>query len=117
MAGQDGRLPKRGERSSPNSVSPGYARFPIESNSFYTKLELGRHWPSCRKSIFEIQAQEMQMFRGNVVSLYIARDAAVPMESAQEVKAIAGRGLEGDRYFNGIGHWSKTPGVGREVTL
>lgn len=57
------------------------------------------------------------MFRGNVVSLYIARDAAVPMESAQEVKAIAGRGLEGDRYFNGTGHWSKTPGVGREVTL
>jgi len=39
------------------------------------------------------------------------------MESAQEVKAIAGRGLERDRYFNGTGHWSKTPGVGREVTL
>src|SRR5437667_12070314 len=59
----------------------------------------------------------MRMFRGNVVSLYIARGAAVPMESIHEVKAVAGHGLEGDRYFDGKGHWSKTPGVGREVTL
>jgi MOSC domain-containing protein YiiM len=57
------------------------------------------------------------MFRGNVVSIFIARAAAIPMESREEVKAVAGRGLEGDRYFDGTGHWSKTPGVGREVTL
>jgi len=41
----------------------------------------------------------------------------MPMESREEVKAVTGRGLEGDRYFEGTGHWSKTPGVGREVTL
>jgi MOSC domain-containing protein YiiM len=64
-----------------------------------------------------IQAQEAQMFRGNVVSLHIARDAAVPMESTPDVKAVVGQGLEGDRYFNGTGHWSKHPGVSREVTL
>ena len=57
------------------------------------------------------------MFRGNVVSLHIARDGAVPMESTREVKAVAGQGLEGDRYFNGTGHGSKHPGVSREVTL
>jgi MOSC domain-containing protein YiiM len=57
------------------------------------------------------------MFRGNVVSLHIARDVAVPMESTREVKAVAGQGFEGDRYFNGTGHWSKHPGVSREVTL
>jgi MOSC domain-containing protein YiiM len=57
------------------------------------------------------------MFRGNVVSIHIAREAASPMESTQEVKAVAGQGLEGDRYFDGTGHWSKTPGVSREVTL
>jgi MOSC domain-containing protein YiiM len=59
----------------------------------------------------------MQMFRGSVVSIHIARDAAAPMESREEVKAVAGHGLEGDRYFNGRGHWSKSPGVSREVTL
>jgi MOSC domain-containing protein YiiM len=57
------------------------------------------------------------MFRGNVVSIFIAREAAIPMESREEVKAVAGQGLEGDRYFDGTGHWSKTLGVGREVTL
>jgi MOSC domain-containing protein YiiM len=57
------------------------------------------------------------MFRGNVVSIYIAREAAVAMEYREEVRAVAGKGLEGDRYFDGAGHWSKSPGVGREVTL
>lgn len=57
------------------------------------------------------------MFRGNVVSIFIARGAAIPMESREEVKAVVGQGIEGDRYFDGTGHWSKTPGVGREVTL
>jgi MOSC domain-containing protein YiiM len=65
----------------------------------------------------QIEAQEMRMFRGNVVSLYTARDAAAPTESREEVKAVAGQGLEGDRYFKGTGHWSKSPGVSREVTL
>src|SRR5258708_28766691 len=57
------------------------------------------------------------MFQGNVVSLHIARDATLPMESPPEAKAIVGQGIEGDRYFNGTGHWSKHPGVSREVTL
>jgi MOSC domain-containing protein YiiM len=57
------------------------------------------------------------MFRGNVVSIFVAREAAMPMEPREKVKAVAGQGLEGDRYFDGTGHWSKTPGVGREVTL
>jgi MOSC domain-containing protein YiiM len=78
-------------------------------------LKLGQDWFSCKKDW--IQAQEAQMFRGIVVSLYIARDAAVPTESTREVKAVARQGLEGDRYFNGTGHWSKHPGVSREVTL
>jgi MOSC domain-containing protein YiiM len=41
----------------------------------------------------------------------------MPMESAQEANAIAGQGLEGDRYAIGTGQWSTTPGVGREITL
>ena len=57
------------------------------------------------------------MFKGSVVSLHLARSAAMPMESAQEVNAIAGQGLEGDRYAVGTGQWSTTPGVGREITL
>jgi MOSC domain-containing protein YiiM len=41
----------------------------------------------------------------------------MPVGSPQQVNAIAGRGLEGDRYFDGTGHWSNSPGVSREITL
>ena len=36
-----------------------------------------------------------------VVSLHIAPGAALPMQTVSEVRAVAGRGLPGDRYFDG----------------
>jgi MOSC domain-containing protein YiiM len=57
------------------------------------------------------------MFRGEVVSIHVAAKAKAPVESRQSANAIAGRGLEGDRYLDGMGHWSKDPGVGRQITL
>ena len=57
------------------------------------------------------------MFRGEVVSIHIAANAGVPMQSPQSADAVAGRGLQGDRYFDGTGYWSTHPGRGREVTL
>ena len=43
---------------------------------------------------------------GSVVSIHITRTAGSPMESIQSVNAVAGRGLEGDRYFTGDGTFS-----------
>jgi len=57
------------------------------------------------------------MFRGDVVSIHVVAKAGLPMESRQSAEAVAGRGLEGDRYFDGAGYWSTHPGRGREVTL
>jgi len=57
------------------------------------------------------------MFHGEVVSIHVAASGGAPMESRQSIEAIVGRGLEGDRYLDGSGHWSSTPGVGRQVTL
>jgi MOSC domain-containing protein YiiM len=58
------------------------------------------------------------MWDGRVLSLHVAREASAPMESVAEVRAVPGRGLEGDRYYLGTGFYSKksSPG-GREVTL
>ena len=52
-----------------------------------------------------------------VVSLHIAPSGAAPMQSVGSVNAIAGRGLEGDRYCNHCGTYSNHPGDGRHVTL
>ena len=58
------------------------------------------------------------MWQGSVVSIHIAPEAGLPMETMPEARAIAGRGLEGDRYTLGIGYYSNTPGPGgRELTL
>ena len=57
------------------------------------------------------------MFKGELVSIHVAPKAGAPLEARSQVAAIAGRGLEGDRYFDGTGYWSNNAGVIREVTL
>jgi len=57
------------------------------------------------------------MFRGDVVSIYVAASAGAAMEALQHVQAIASRGLEGERYFKGTGYWSKNTAVSRGITL
>ena len=58
------------------------------------------------------------MWEGTVVSIQIAAKASAPMQSIPDVRAVPGRGLEGDRYFAGTGFYSKKSSYGgREVTL
>lgn len=54
---------------------------------------------------------------GSVVSLHLASAGGAPMQTIDEARAIVGRGIEGDRYFTGVGTYSKNPGNGRHVTL
>ncbi|MDX6306735.1 MAG: hypothetical protein QOI77_3704 [Blastocatellia bacterium] len=56
------------------------------------------------------------MFEGKVISINIADAAAAQMQSVNEARAVPGRGLEGDRYYNGTGTFSK-PSPDRELTL
>lgn len=55
--------------------------------------------------------------RGRVEAIFVAPDAGAPMRRLDEVRAIAGRGLEGDRYAVGRGTFSIRGGRGNELTL
>ena len=55
-------------------------------------------------------------FRGELLHIHIAEAASFEMEELTEARCVAGRGIEGDRYFNGTGTYSPKPDV-REVTL
>jgi MOSC domain-containing protein YiiM len=55
--------------------------------------------------------------QGVVISMHVASTGAAPMRSITSARAVAGKGLEGDRYFNESGTYSNQPGSGREVTL
>lgn len=57
--------------------------------------------------------------RGRVEGIYTAAGAGQPMQAHQEIEAVPGRGLAGDRYAERTGYYSSrpSPGGGRELTL
>jgi MOSC domain-containing protein YiiM len=58
------------------------------------------------------------MFRGQVVAIYTAPVKGAPMERHDEVRAVAGVGLEGDRYASGDGMYTRSGDDGkRALTL
>ena len=52
-----------------------------------------------------------------VEAIHIAPAAGAPMVSLDRAVAIAGRGIEGDRYAAGLGHWSAIARRGDGLTL
>jgi MOSC domain-containing protein YiiM len=52
---------------------------------------------------------------GSVVSVFIAREPSAPMQSVNEVRAFADRGLEGDRFFRAS--WSAANRPDKAVSL
>ena len=57
------------------------------------------------------------MSEATVISILISPAPAGPIEAVELARAIAGRGLEGDRYAAGQGTFSDKPGTGRQVTF
>jgi MOSC domain-containing protein YiiM len=56
-------------------------------------------------------------FPARVETIHIAPSVGAPMVGLERVRAIAGVGLEGDRYARGAGHWSDDDRVDRDITL
>jgi MOSC domain-containing protein YiiM len=57
------------------------------------------------------------MSEATVTAILISAAPAGPVQAVEIARAIAGRGLEGDRYAAGQGTFSDKPGTGRQVTL
>jgi MOSC domain-containing protein YiiM len=54
---------------------------------------------------------------GRVAGIFITALAGVMPVGVSRALAVAGRGLDGDRYASGTGTWSGRPGGGRQLTL
>ncbi len=54
---------------------------------------------------------------GTVVALFTVERMSAPMKKMEQLNALAGLGIEGDRYLLGTGTYSKKPEPGRQVTL
>lgn len=57
------------------------------------------------------------MFEGRVVAMFIAPAEGAPMQAREAVEALAGKGLDGDRYAIEAGKFSGTKLGKRAVTL
>lgn len=44
--------------------------------------------------------------QGVVEAIYVAPTGAAPMDAVEEIEAVAGGGIQGDRYMTGKGYWS-----------
>lgn len=55
-------------------------------------------------------------WRGVLLHIHIAPAASLDMQELTQARCVAGRGIEGDRYYHGLGTYSRQPDV-REVTL
>jgi hypothetical protein len=56
-----------------------------------------------------------RVWKGTVVSVHVARAAGDPMVEIDPALAVAGRGLRGDRYYEGKGFYSDHSGPIRGV--
>jgi MOSC domain-containing protein YiiM len=56
-------------------------------------------------------------WNGVVERIFIGAEATQPMTEREEIRAIDGKGLEGDRYAEGRGTFSNSGGSGKHVTL
>lgn len=58
------------------------------------------------------------MATATVVSTHTTSTATAPVSSVVEARAVPGKGLEGDRYFDGTGtFFAQLPGPDHELTL
>lgn len=55
--------------------------------------------------------------QGAIVSIHLAATGGAPVKEVVEVRALAGKGLEGDRYCTSTGTYSYQGGPARQVTL
>jgi MOSC domain-containing protein YiiM len=57
------------------------------------------------------------MSHSEIIGIFITSTAGAPLRAVNTINAVAGQGLEGDRYFAGSGTFAKKRTPDREVTL
>jgi MOSC domain-containing protein YiiM len=67
--------------------------------------------------IAAVERPDSTSTRGRVAAIAIAAEAEAPARALERVRAVAGSGLEGDRYAAGTGTFSANGGTGRDLTL
>ena len=96
---------------------PGVAWHPLDGPETFGDVEAGYLVAPADVALWARSPNGAPRRSGSVEAIVIAPDAEGPMVRVERVAAHAGRGLEGDRYFDDRGTFSNAHGRGHDLTL
>jgi len=96
---------------------PGLALSPLAGAATFADVEAGYLIAPADVALWAPVSTATSRTSGRVLALALAEEAEGPMVVVDEVVARAGRGLEGDRYFDGRGTFSNEHARGHDLTL
>ncbi len=96
---------------------PGIAWNPLDDAATFADVDAGYLIAPADVALWAPVATRTSRTSGRVEALALAEKAEAPMVVVDEAVARAGRGLEGDRYFDGHGTFSNAHARGHDLTL
>lgn len=96
---------------------PGIAWHPFEGPEGFEAIEAGFLLAPADVALWSPIGQSSPRADGIVEGIVLSGDAEAALSSVQTARAQAGRGLEGDRYFEQRGTFSGTHSRGHDLTL
>ena len=96
---------------------PGLAWHPLGGPETFADLEAGYVVAAADVALWSHDAPRAERVDGRVETIAVAPRAEAPVRLVEEAVADAGRGLQGDRYHEGRGTFSKPHANGHELTL
>jgi hypothetical protein len=82
-----------------------------------TKCCSNKHKGIEMTELAELSSSRTKWRGGRLLHIHVAPAASFKMKELAEANFVAGRGIEGDRYFLGIGTYSAKPDFRDEVTV
>jgi hypothetical protein len=96
---------------------PGIAWDPLGGDEQFDQVETGYLIAPADVALWRAEPIVVTRTAGVVEALALAADAEGPVVLVEQARAVAGRGLEGDRYFDGRGTFSNEHARGHDLTL
>ena len=99
-------------------VPPGLVWSPVSESADFEAVQAGYVIAPADPALWgPRQSAHPARVSGRVEAIALATEAEAPMVLVEEAVARAGRGLEGDRYFDGRGTFSNPHARGVDITL
>ena len=96
---------------------PGIAWNPLSSNERFDDVATGYLIAPADVALWAAEPLPTTRTAGTVEAIAVAADAEATVVLVDQALAVAGRGLEGDRYFDGRGTFSNEHARGHDLTL